>query len=205
MPAGLVRYQDSGQFHFVTFSCYRGRTLIAERSGYRVFEEALEWVRRRHGFIVTGYVVMPEHAHLLASEPGAVQLSVALQVLKQRVSRRLKREGDVQFWLIRYYDFNVWSHEKTVEKLKYMHRNPVVRGLVEKPEGWAWSSFRHYSTGEVGIVEIESGWTSWRRSILIHDGFTVIRNGKRQEQRLLWICGSHPPQHRGRMGHPRSL
>ena len=84
---------------------------------------------------------MPEHVHLLMSEPGTVPLSVVLQVLKQRVSRRLKRDGDVRFWQLRYYDFNVWSHEKTVEKLKYMHRNPVVRGLWEKPEDWPWSSF----------------------------------------------------------------
>jgi putative transposase len=37
-----------------------------------------------------------------------------------------------------------------------MHRNPVARGLVEKPADWAWSSFRHYATGQLGVVEIES-------------------------------------------------
>jgi putative transposase len=41
-----------------------------------------------------------------------------------------------------------------------MHRNPVKRGLVERPEDWDWSSFRHYATGERGIVEIESFWTA---------------------------------------------
>jgi len=47
--------------------------------------------------------------------------------------------------------------------LKYIHRNPVKRGLVERPEDWAWSSFRHYATGVVGTVEIESLWTAQRR------------------------------------------
>jgi putative transposase len=60
------------------------------------------------------------------------------------------------FWQARYYDFNVWSERKVVGKLKYIHRNPVERGLVKRPEDWAWSSFRHYLNGEVGVVQIES-------------------------------------------------
>ena len=163
MPLGLVRYQHSGKFHFLTFSCYRRQQLLANRSGYQIFEEELEKIRRRHGFVVAGYVVMPEHVHLLVSEPRVAQLSVVMQVLKQQVSRKLKKPGDTQFWQRRYYDFNVWNHDKTVEKLKYMHRNPVRRGLVVKPEDWPWSSFRHYLTGEMGTVEIESDWTGWRR------------------------------------------
>jgi putative transposase len=84
-------------------------------------------------------------------------------VLKQQTSRILKQRGSVQFWQRRYYDFNVHSEEKRVEKLKYMHRNPVKRGLLEKPEDWPWSSFRHYATGHLGVVEIESEWTAFRR------------------------------------------
>jgi putative transposase len=57
----------------------------------------------------------------------------------------------------------VHNDEKRVEKLRYMHRNPVVRGLVAKPEDWPWSSFRHYATGQIGAVEIESQWTAKRR------------------------------------------
>jgi putative transposase len=165
MPAGLVRYQHSGDFHFVTFSCYRRQPLFQSLSGYGVFEQELEKVRKRYSFVVAGYVVMPEHVHLLVSEPREVPLSVALQMLKQQVSRRLKGASDLRFWQQRYYDFNVWNHEKTVEKLKYMHRNPVCRGLVSKPEDWPWSSFRHYLTGEIGRVEIESHWASWRRNM----------------------------------------
>ena len=62
----------------------------------------------------------------------------------------------------RYYDFNVLTHAKFVEKLRYMHRNPVKRGLVDTPEQWPWSSFRHYLTGAEGRIEIESHWT-WKR------------------------------------------
>jgi putative transposase len=67
------------------------------------------------------------------------------------------------FWQPRYYDFNVHNEEKRVEKLRDIHRNPVKRGLVLKPEQWTWSSFSHYATGEIGTVEIESPWTGARR------------------------------------------
>jgi len=84
-------------------------------------------------------------------------------VLKQQTSRKLKQRREIQFWQRRYYDFNVWSEEKRIEKLRYMHRNPVKRGLVEKPEQWQWSSFRHFANGQIGVVEIESPWTAFRR------------------------------------------
>jgi len=64
------------------------------------------------------------------------------QALKQSVARRLI--GDQKhFWQARYYDFNVYTAKKRIEKLRYIHRNPVKRDLVEKPEDWEWSSFRH--------------------------------------------------------------
>ena len=62
-----------------------------------------------------------------------------------------------------YYDFNVWSEEKRIEKLRYMHRNPVKRGLVLNPRDWVWSSFLHYVSGVEGVVEIESQWTARKR------------------------------------------
>ncbi len=126
-----------------------------------MFEEALERARRKYGMLVFGYVVMPEHVHLLVSEPQRDLLSTAMQAIKQSVARRLIA-GREHFWQARYYDFNVCSQLKIREKLRYMHRNPVKRGLVEQPEDWPWSSYRHYLTGEIGAVGIESEWT-WRR------------------------------------------
>jgi putative transposase len=130
-----------------------------------VFEVLLEKTRLEYGFVVAGYVLMPEHVHLLVSEPKDSALATALQVLKQRTSRLLKQPGETQFWQRRYYDFNVHNPGKTTEKLRYMHRNPVKRGLVSKPEDWAWSSFRHYSRGLEGVVEIESEWTARKREL----------------------------------------
>jgi len=103
---------------------------------------------------------MPEHIHLLVSEPDEDILAKAIQAVKLSVSVRSQERP---FWLPRYYDFNVYTERKRIEELRYMHRNPVARGLVRKPEDWPWSSFRHWLTGERGTVEIESDWTAGRR------------------------------------------
>ena len=162
MPWGLKHYQHSRDLHFITFSCYRRQPLLESARAKRLFESALEQARRQYGFWVTGYVVMPEHVHLLVSEPERATLARALQALKQSVARRLIADKQ-HFWQARYYDFNVYTTRKRIEKLRYIHRNPVKRGLVEKPEEWAWSSFRHYATGAEGVVEIESEWTGRKR------------------------------------------
>ncbi len=109
---------------------------------------------------------MPEHVHLLISEPERAKLCVAQQMLKQNVARQLREPEGGSFWQPRYYDFNVWSEAKRIEKLRYIHRNPVRRGLVPRPEQWSWSSFRHYVSGVEGAVEIESQWTARKRELL---------------------------------------
>ena len=114
--------------------------------------------------VVLGYVVMSEHFHLLLSEPQEGSLSTVMQALKLGFARRVlaaqKRAGTPdrpeasRIWQARFYDFNVWSDRKRREKLRYMHRNPVKRGLVEEPDQWPWSSFRSYAYGEPGSVRI---------------------------------------------------
>jgi len=158
MPKGLVRYQECRSSHFITFSCYRRSPRLAASNGYSTFERELESLRARYEFTVAGYVLMPEHVHLLLGEPQRGSLGTVLQVLKQNTSRKLSDQEP--FWQRRYYDFNVWSEEKRLEKLSYMHRNPIRRGLVANPEDWPWSSFLHHAVGVIGTVEIESRWTA---------------------------------------------
>ena len=162
MPWGLVRYQQSGQSHFVTFCCYHRHPSFAENPPKQIFELALERVRLTFDLCVYGYVVMPEHVHLLLSEPKRRTLADALKSLKQGVSRRLIGEAE-HFWQKRYYDCNIRNHRQFVENLRYIHRNPVKRGLCNRAEDWEWSSFLHYATGIAGRVEIESEWEATKR------------------------------------------
>ncbi len=144
MPRGLKRYYGTGEMHFITWSCYRRQPLLDPTARKDLLLTVLELMRERYGFAVIGYVVMPEHVHLLISEPLIGNPSKVIQAVKLGVSRRLAMKGDFsgQFWQRRFYDFNLWSQQKEVEKLKHTHRNPVVRGLVASPEDWRWSSYR---------------------------------------------------------------
>lgn len=162
MPSRLKRFQESGQTHFVTFCCYHRRPSLISAAAKSMFEDALERVRGSFRLRVFGYVVMPEHVHLLVSEPQRGKLSHAIKSLKQGVARRLIGKAE-HFWQKRYYDFNVRDHTQFVEKLRYIHRNPVNRELCDAPEDWEWSSFRHYATGCEGRVRIESEWTARKR------------------------------------------
>jgi putative transposase len=168
MPWGLKRYYEDGDLtsspsvvtdvnhfwpHPRVATCF---------SGY--------W--SRYGVDITsfvlGYVVMPEHVHLLISEPEKKNPSVLVQALTLGFARRLvaaarrhnRRHPPLfdhaprHIWQARFYDFNVWTDRKRVEKLEYMHRNPVKRGLVEAPEMWRWSSYRSYAFRENGPVDL---------------------------------------------------
>ncbi len=168
MPRGLKRFQESRHTHFVTFSCYRRQARLQPPARCDLFVEKLEQTRQRFALRVYGWVAMPEHVHLLLSEPDHGRLATAIQSLKLAVAKSVPGLGvevgePAQFWQKRYYDRNVRDYEEFVEKLRYIHRNPVKRGLVKQPEGWPWSSFRHYATGEAGVVQIESEWTARRR------------------------------------------
>jgi putative transposase len=163
MTSGLERWHGGRNLHFITFSCYRRLPLLASPSRRDLFLEVLEDVRRRYRWVVLGYVVMPEHVHLLVSEPQQRPLATAMQALKLGFTRRLvttqRRQGVDhgglhRVWQDRYHDFNVFSAKKRIEKLRYLHRNPVKRGLVEAPELWSWSSFRAYAYQEPGPVTV---------------------------------------------------
>ena len=168
MTKGLHRYYGAQHLHFITCSCYRRQAFLNTGKRRDLFLKILEEARRKYRFVVHGYVLMPEHFHWLITEPERGDPSVVMKVVKQRFARRFNQtrrrpvaaqmalwdSHPERVWQKRFYDFNVWSERKHIEKLRYMHRNPVKRGLVERPEQWRWSSFRSYLYGEVGAVRV---------------------------------------------------
>ena len=193
MPWSLRRYYNTGALHFITCSCYNRAPFLNTLNRRNLLLEVIEQMRDHYQFVVVGYVIMPEHFHLLISEPlienqsrvmQAIKLSFARRLLLSKCSptysrrtvrvphfsRTLREVGPLtpnspnHIWTRRFYDFNVWSQRKEIEKLRYMHRNPVVRGLVQNPEDWAWSSFRAYAYREAGIVRIND-WSHWEEKI----------------------------------------
>jgi len=165
---GLIRYYGTQHLHFITCSCYRRQPQLHTAWRRNLFLKILEQARRKYRFVVHGYVLMPEHFHWLITEPELGDPSVVMKVVKERFTRQLNRRRKPAVsaqaalwdsipdpvWQKRFYDFNVWSERKRIEKLRYMHRNPVKRGLVIEPDQWKWSSFRAYWSGERGPVRV---------------------------------------------------
>jgi putative transposase len=187
VPKFLKRFYGAGDLHFITCSCYKRQPVLGTASRRDLFLTVLERVRRRYRLVVIAYVVMPEHFHLLITEPQIGDPSVVMQALKLGFARRVLAEmvrtqvskgarpgapapapakaqvskgarpgapNSSHIWSARFYDFNVYTERKRVEKLRYIHRNPVERGLVMEPDQWLWSSFRSYMYGEVGPVRV---------------------------------------------------
>lgn len=138
MPRGLVRYQKCGQMHFLTFSCYKRFPYLLQAEARNLFESALERIRRKYQFIVAGYVVMPDHIHLLITVDGEMTIEKAMQLVKGRFSYRLKKELG--------YNGEVWQHgfsevrandgKSFLRHREYIAQNPVTAGLAESADGY---------------------------------------------------------------------
>ncbi|NOS99661.1 MAG: transposase [Phycisphaerales bacterium] len=176
MPSRLRRHDEPGHIHFLTVSTYRRLQFFRHESVCDAFITAMTRTRESCPIRWLGYVVMPEHVHLvvlpqLSAVDDPVPISVVLRYLKG-ASGRLAKEalrdvwrrqaslgtrplnewatgaGERPFWKPRGYDFNLFHDEKLREKLDYIHANPVRRGLVQQPEAWQFSSFRFYDSGD---------------------------------------------------------
>lgn len=172
MPKNLKRITGRNDLHFITFCCYQRRALLGSVRVRNLVVQTLREVRAKYGFALVGYVIMPQHVHMLIGESPSVPPSKVIQVFKQRVSRRMRGkkrahtqqlslrfpEPEVElrrFWQRRYYDFNVYSRKKLREKLEYMHANPVEEKLVSHPRDWPWSSWSCYATGK-GMLKVDA-------------------------------------------------
>ena len=122
-----------------------------------------------------------------------------MQIFKQRfagqvlqaqdqLGDRMLEDGHV--WQRRFYDFVVWSEAKRVEKLRYMHRNPVRRGFVMEPGDWAWSSFRSYAYDEPGPVFVNEPRCAELKIRRIGGGKVATQDW------LIWAVATHPCKER---------
>ena len=167
MPRQKHYYGDN-HLHFLTRSTYRRARLFDSERFRGRWVETLGELRRELGFKIAGYVLMPEHFHLLLWPSAKANPSQVLQKLEGRTALfvlKILKENPTQrrcrkmleqarlpasvhhhayfrVWQRGGYDLNVWSSKKIDEKLDYMHNNPVTRKLVDQPGDWPWSSWR---------------------------------------------------------------
>jgi putative transposase len=174
-------YYGLNHLHYLTASTYR-RARVFDSPRFRShFVKTLDELRTRLGFKIFGWVLMPEHFHLLIWPSESADPSRIVQSLKERTAiyilknlrdhqghtwcrkmlGRLTLPSTVQLhgpgrvWQRRFYDLNVWSEKKRREKITYMHNNPVKRGLVSSPDQWPWSSCMFYDLEDCSLLPMD--------------------------------------------------
>ena len=163
------RYNIPGHAHYLTFSCYKRQPLLTLSEPRRWLCEAIVEAQRKRPFDLWAYVLMPEHVHLLLWPHEGCKVSEVLRLVKLPVAKRAllwarsenaellghmirsgpKGKTSLRFWQRGGgYDRNLWSPEEIHEKIHYIHANPVRRGLVSRPNEWAYSSWRHWHNAD---------------------------------------------------------
>jgi putative transposase len=175
------RHFEPGQLQFITTSTYRRLKLFGSPRFRCVFVEALRQLRQETGSLLIGWVLMPEHFHLLIKPEPAQSTSGFMQELKKRTAQRIiatlvenapypwchqmltrlrlpptvHSDSHYRVWQRRFVPSNVYTEKKRLEKLDYMHHNPVKRRLVSSPDQWHWSSFRFYYLNDLSILTMD--------------------------------------------------
>ena len=147
----LRHFDDLGTARFVTFSCYYRLPSLSHAGAKESVVEALDRARAKHGFCLLGYVLMPEHVHLVLFPPEAMKLGLVIREIKSISAKRYFSLSTIGspgarrvFWQSRCCDHNCRTPETVREKIRYCHNNPVKRGLVSEPSEWEWSSHNWY-------------------------------------------------------------
>lgn len=180
MPIYGRRFEP-GQLQFITTStCRRPQVFQSQRFRW-TFVEVLRELRQETGSLLIGWVLMPEHFHLLIKPEPAASTSRWVQELKKRTAQRIiatlaenavhawcrrmlaqlrlpstvHSDSRYRVWQRRFVPFNVYTARKRIEKLDYMHHNPVKRRLVSSPDQWPWSSFRFYYLGDSSVLTMD--------------------------------------------------
>jgi len=163
-----------GHAFFITFSCYRRLSLLGRDRCKQIVLGNLDALAYRYSVGVVGFCVMPNHVHVLLRPENAGELSSFMQQWKMQSSTAIQHflrlgqkddyspfakyvrddAGNIHVWQAKYYPFNVFSASKAIEKLEYMHNNPVKAGLVTDPCDWKWSSAAYFLKGESSRVRL---------------------------------------------------
>ena len=147
----LRHYDDLGTARFVTFSCYRKMEFLADANARSLLIMQIDMARFKHGFKLWGYVIMPDHVHLVIMPPKNMKLGLVIREIKSKMAREYFAQASPNvgvtrvFWQKRCYDHNCRSAGTVREKIIYCHNNPVKRGLVRHPGEYRWSSYNWYA------------------------------------------------------------
>ncbi|PIY96293.1 MAG: hypothetical protein COY66_04625 [Candidatus Kerfeldbacteria bacterium CG_4_10_14_0_8_um_filter_42_10] len=171
----MKKYNIPGQIHFVTIKTYKNRTFFKDSNCCNILLNEISFYNNKLNFRFFGYVIMPNHAHLLIEPNDAINISKIIQCIKTVSAKKVKRyfffdhstgswddvvpatrrEKTFHLWQPNFFDFNVYTESKFIEKLNYIHNNPVGAGLVDDIEDWVYSSWHNYHCRHSVPIKVE--------------------------------------------------
>ncbi len=122
--------------------------------------KSLEFCAKKYDALISGYVLMPSHIHLLLFIDG-IKMSGFMRDFKKYVSQKATRDiglNNTAIWMPRYDRVAIESQAVFRKKLEYIHNNPIKAGLVKKAEDWIWSSAADYLVDHKGRLSV---WKDW--------------------------------------------
>jgi putative transposase len=177
----VPHFHIEGHIYYITTVVYDRLPIFTCPSFITPLYDSLNYYRHKQEFKLLGYVIMPDHIHLILWPFGQATVSEIMRDYKKFTSRRIIRQAEVEqmgawtaafeqagqqtgrsrnkVWQDSYWDVNIYTERFLRQKLNYVHRNPVRAGLVEMPEEYVYSSYRNYVNGEDWLIEVDREWT----------------------------------------------
>jgi REP element-mobilizing transposase RayT len=171
--------REPNLIHYVTAVTYNRVPIFRSEQACEILMSTLETTRAKEPFKLIGYVIMPDHFHMLAN-PRDLDISMVVGRFKGRAASTildwLRSESHVSslrklalarplqsgqthaVWMKEFSAVDLWSRKFIRQKLNYIHLNPVRAGLCDHPAKWRWSSYQAYLPHEPASVPIEIDW-----------------------------------------------
>jgi REP element-mobilizing transposase RayT len=177
----LPRFHIEGHIYYITTNVYNHLSIFARPSFVIPLIDSLNFYRHKYQFKLIGYVIMPDHIHLIIWPVGQSQVDDMMRDYKKFTAVRLIRQAEVEgrkdwinafkqagqetersenkVWQDSYWDKNIYTERFLRQKINYIHRNPLRAKLVEKPEDYPYSSYRNYALNDESLIEMDRGWS----------------------------------------------
>lgn len=179
----MASHRIDGQIYYITSTIYNRLPIFTNARYIIPLIDSLNYYRFQYPFRLLGYVIMPDHMHLVTFPKEAAMLSNMMRDFKKFTATRIIRQAQVEqnqklldafiyagtetgrsdkkVWQDDFWEVNIYTEHFLRQKLNYIHRNPVRAGLVAKPEEYAYSSYRNYVLNDDRLIEIDKGWMGW--------------------------------------------
>ena len=174
--------KEDNVFHYLTFVAFKRTAIFKSETISRFFIETIKEVKQKYPFKLIGYVVMPDHVHLIINPVGC-DIEIIGKELKGLSAHKIikwlkeneylssleklklkntgKRNHSFCVWQKKVKSVDLWSHKFILQKLNYVHLNPVRADLCDHPAKWKWSSYNSYllkTDSEIPIMPDKKGY-----------------------------------------------